>query len=94
MSDPIRPPAWPQATGVTPARPDPRREAQRAFFQQALGRSGASSTPAAPAAAQTPAVIAQPAAGPPRQRVDLKIDLPPEPGGKILRPGSIIDIKV
>lgn len=81
MSD-VRPVAWPAA--AQPAQPasPARSAAQRAFFEQALGRAGAP----APQAAVQPSP-AQPAA-PARMRIP---DAPPE---KILRPGSLIDIKV
>jgi len=88
VADPIRPMTWPPAP-IAPARADPKAAAQRAFFEQALGRA----TSPAP---QTQ-VVAQTVATPPAVRVrpvDLKIDIPDAPPAKIPRPGSIIDIKV
>ena len=82
MATPIRPgfQAPPQAT----QRPDAARNtAQRAFFQAAMGNA------AAPTAAQAPftAPVAQPT-----QR--MPGPLPADPPTKILRPGSLLDIKV
>lgn len=90
MADPIRPHSWPNLPAA-PARTggpaDARSAAQRAFFEQALGRS------TAPAAATQKAAAASPLAIRPRGP-DLRIELPDAPPAKILRPGSIIDIKV
>jgi hypothetical protein len=90
----IRPPAWPVA--ATPSAPQgaagpaaaARTAAQKAFFDAAL-RGVAPQAPAR----ETTTVQAQPA---PRaaRAPDLTIQLPEEPPQKILRPGSIIDIRV
>lgn len=87
MADPIRPPSWPNLPAA-PSRSGPatdaRSVAQRAFFEQALGGSAAAAPP--------PQDLARPA---PRVRqADLRIEIPDAPPTKILRPGSIIDIKV
>lgn len=63
--------------------------AQRAFFEAALGRTGAPAAPAAP----TPTASAQPVAAPtaaPRAAAPTATEAPT----RILRPGSLIDIRV
>lgn len=76
---PIFPTPQPQAQPTAPAR----NSAQQAFFAAAMGR---------PVAAQ-PQVQAQPQApAAPAQR--MPASLPAEPPQKILRPGSILDIRV
>jgi hypothetical protein len=69
---------------------DPRAAAQRAFFNTALAKAGAASA-AIPTAAptRTEARAVQPAV----TRLQNETQVPPHPG-RILRPGSIIDIKV
>ena len=79
MAD-IRPTSLP----VTPAPAAPARAtAQRAFFDAAMGRSGA------PAPAAEPVKAAAAVA----QRL-VRESLPEEPPKKILRPGSLLDIRV
>jgi hypothetical protein len=84
----VRPPIFPpqRQAPAAPQRADAAKlAAQKAFFEAALGR------PAAAAAVQpaTPTAVSTPAAAPQRR---------PEPGAempqKILRPGSLLDIKV
>jgi hypothetical protein len=80
----IRPPAFPPIRTPDSPRAEPAKlAAQRAFFQAALGQAAT----AAPTAASNPA----PAASAPMQRI-------PDPGAekpqKILRPGSLLDIRV
>ena len=94
MAD-IRPPNWPVSDGraLVPQKGtgSARAEAQRAFFQAALTTQGV----AAPAAKPTPAAAAQTAQPASRPRApDLTIQMPDEEPRKILRPGSIIDIRV
>jgi hypothetical protein len=89
----IRPPSWPVATTTgTPASRAgaARTAAQRAFFDAALRGQGVN--PQAPAR-ETTTVQAQPA---PRaaRAPDLTIQMPDDKPQKILRPGSIIDIRV
>ena len=82
---PIRPgmpPAQPAPTGGADAA---RLAAQRAFFQQAMGRPAAAAT-AAPATAQAPTQ--------PVRTVELRPAANAEPPAKILRPGSLLDIRV
>ncbi len=82
MADPIRPPSWPNLPAA-PQRADARTAAQRAFFQQALNGMAATTTSSQE----------EPRRQAPRQP-DLRIEIPDAPPQKILRPGSIIDIKV
>lgn len=84
--NPIRPSGMPAAPAATQVqRPDAARlEAQKAFFELAFGRAPA------PAAVQTApadsaAVAARPQRTPPASA---------EPPAKILRPGSLLDIRV
>jgi len=78
---PIRPPlpGVPQA----PGRADVARQAQKAFFEAALGR---------PVAAELQPQVAVPAPAP---QASAKIPRPDQPAPThILRPGSLLDIKV
>ena len=82
---PIRPgmpPAQPASTAGADAA---RLAAQRAFFQQAMGRPSTAQAPA-PGAAQPPAQ--------PLRAVELRPAANAEPPAKILRPGSLLDIRV
>jgi hypothetical protein len=84
MATPIRPgfQAPPQAT----QRPDAaRNNAQRAFFQAAMGNA------AAPTATQAQFTAPTPQAQPTQR---MPGPLPAEPPTRILRPGSLLDIKV
>jgi hypothetical protein len=80
LADPIRPSNWP-IVPAAPQRPDPRAAAQKAFFALAMGQ-----------APQEEAAQERPSAAP--RRPDLHIELPSEPPQKVLRPGSIVDIRV
>jgi hypothetical protein len=75
------PPAQPAASAGADAA---RQAAQRAFFQQAMGRPATAS--AAPTAAQAPPQ--------PVRAVELRPAANAEPPAKILRPGSLLDIRV
>ena len=81
MAD-IRPTSWQPAPAptTTPAR----TAAQKAFFDAALGRASAPSAP----------VAAPPPVAPTPQRTVQTANLPEEPPKKILRPGSLLDIRV
>ncbi|MES2341105.1 MAG: hypothetical protein V4597_05465 [Pseudomonadota bacterium] len=82
MALPIRP-GFPQ-TAQPIQRPEaPRNAGQRAFFQAALGQQEA---PTSAAAAQ-PTTRAEPLGR-------IPTNLPAEPPERILRPGSLLDIKV
>jgi hypothetical protein len=89
---PIRPNAFP----LPSAQPSPadaaRSAAQRAFFDAAMGRSGAPAPTAQPAATSAAAVFTPSTA--PAQRVDLRPAPNAEPPAKLLRPGSLLDIRV
>jgi len=77
-------------TAQAPLRPasGARADAQRAFFQQALGQ-----TQAQPAA--TPVVAAKPQAQTPAPVVTRVVEQPIEgQPQRYLRPGSLLDIKV
>jgi hypothetical protein len=83
---PVRPTSQPsQPPAVSPQADAARTAAQRAFFQTAL--TGKAPPAAAPAArVTTPTVFAQPV-----QRIPDPAAAPPT---RILRPGSLLDIKV
>jgi hypothetical protein len=86
---PVRQPIAPVA-GLA-ARPDAgRAAAQKAFFEAALGKPSAAPAPAAPVTA--PPV--QAASQSPAQAAARVTALPDDPPKKILRPGSLIDIRV
>jgi hypothetical protein len=79
------------ATTSQPASPA-RTAAQRAFFEAALAKTGApaaTAVAAQPAAARTEARAVQPAVS----RLKNETTVAPHPG-RILRPGSLVDIKV
>ena len=82
---PIRP-AMPPATPATNAGADAARlAAQRAFFQQAMGRP-ATAGPAAPVQVQAAAL--------PVRTVELRPAVNAAAPTKVLRPGSLLDIRV
>jgi hypothetical protein len=83
----VRPPIFPPSQAAQPARTDAGRlAAQKAFFDLALGKAAApAQMAAAPAPSPTPAV---PAAAPRIPEAGL------EKPQKILRPGSLLDIRV
>ena len=82
---PIRPGMPPAQPAQTAGADAARLAAQRAFFQQAMGRPAAAPAAAA-ATGQTPA--------PPVRTVELRPAANAEPPAKILRPGSLLDIRV
>ena len=79
---PVRPNPLPNASASGAQRPDvARNAAQKAFFQAAMGQ------------AQAPAAAPQEASAPrPVHRVPT--NLPADPPERILRPGSLLDIRV
>jgi hypothetical protein len=81
-------PAQPPAT--SPAAGEARAAAQRAFFQTALAKAGA---PAAPPPTTAPAPVQARSLQPIVTRVQDETAIPPRPD-RILRPGSLLDIKV
>ncbi len=86
---PIQGRALPPTASPKPAS-DPRAAAQRAFFETALVKAGGT---AAPTAAPTPSVAASRAIQPAVTRLKDEAAIPPHPG-RVLRPGSLVDIKV
>jgi len=93
----IRPPfpnALPAAPQGTP--PTQRSAAQKAFFEAALGRAAPTQ---APAQTQVPTKTAAAAAdlqrhATPVREIPLQVRAGDEPPQKILRPGSLLDIRV
>jgi hypothetical protein len=81
----VRPPIFPtQPAPGAPARADQAKSAaQKAFFDMAMGKAAAPA-PAAPAAVAMAAPV-------PMQRIP---DAAAEKPQKILRPGSLLDIRV
>ena len=76
----VRPPIFPQAQVPGQGVQPSRNPGQRAFFEAALGKT----------APQAQAVAA-PAAAPAQK---IPTSLPADPPEKILRPGSLLDIRV
>ncbi len=79
----VQPPANPAPNQVSDAA---RVAAQRAFFDAAMGRANA------PAAKPAAAAFTPPPA--PVQRAQIMPDPAAEPPAKVLRPGSLLDIRV
>ncbi|MDP1616183.1 hypothetical protein [Phenylobacterium sp.] len=93
----IRPP-FPNALPAAPqgVTPQPRSAAQKAFFEAALGRAAPTQAPApaqVPTKAAAPSASIQPHATAVRE-VPLQVRAGDEPPQKILRPGSLLDIRV
>lgn len=90
----VRPPVWPSvqpaSTGGAGNAGNARTAAQRAFFDQALGKAGAPQAQPQPVAVHAE-TIPQPAAQPVRNTTFTASGEQPR---KILRPGSLLDIKV
>jgi hypothetical protein len=78
----------PASTALQPVRAGPatqaRAAAQKAFFDAALGRTPAAAPAVVPARTQAPAPAA----------VRVQVQPNAEPPSRILRPGSLLDIKV
>ncbi len=88
--NPVRPPAYPPVPLASNGPGAVKTAAQRAFFDTALGKATAAATgvpQAQTAAAQAPTVYAQPV-----HRMPSGDQA--EPPQKILRPGSLLDIRV
>ncbi len=91
----VRPPVWPTATPPAPGGAgNARSAAQRAFFEAALGKASAPQAQPQPAPAQAPVIRAETRPQPAAQRVQSSFVQPTEQPQKILRPGSLLDIKV
>jgi hypothetical protein len=80
VTTPVRSPLIPQTHIPAGGANTARAAGQRAFFEAAMGKASASAaaTPDAPA----------------RFVPKVPVDLPAEPPTRILRPGSLLDIKV
>lgn len=89
MTSPVRPPILPPTSPSAAHGPsDPARlAAQRAFFDLALGKPAAT-----PTAAPAPSPTAQASAAP--ATVAAPSTATPDTPQKILRPGSLLDIRV
>lgn len=90
---PIRPnvfPVQPSAIPVAGAEAA-RQAAQKAFFDAAMGRAAAPAAAQAVAAPRTPMFAPTPA---PIQRAEIRPDPSAEAPAKLLRPGSLLDIRV
>lgn len=81
----IRPNLFPQTPQRSPNEDSAKLAAQRAFFNAALGETKAAAAPRASAAAPP---AGQPA---PVNRIDAALSEAPQ---KILRPGSLLDIRI
>jgi hypothetical protein len=103
--NPIRPNIFPgQQAPITPAAGGAdaaRAAAQKAFFDAAMGRANAPSAAPAPAPAPQAAPVVS-AARPsffaalttPPQRPEIRPDPAAEAPSRVLRPGSLLDIRV
>lgn len=80
----LPPAAAPAAAG--PRLDEARLAAQRAFFAAALGQAPAAVAPAAALATPPPTSAATP--------VQKPLDPSAEPPSRVLRPGSLLDIRV
>jgi hypothetical protein len=89
--NPIRPAGYPIQPPANPAADSARLAAQRAFFDQALGRAGGPAPTQAAAAPQAVAA-ASPVAAQPVRPVAAPQDS--EGPAKLPRPGSLLDIRV
>ena len=91
---PIRPnglPFTPPITGPAGQAPDAARSAaQKAFFDAAMGRASSPQTPATTA----PRPVAQTGFAVAPQRAELRPTQGAEPPAKVLRPGSLLDIRI
>ena len=83
--NPIRPGLPPASPAPTAGADAARLAAQRAFFQQAMG-GAAAPKPTAPVQVQ--------AAATPVRTVELRPTANAEAPAKVLRPGSLLDIRV
>ncbi|MGZ6015519.1 MAG: hypothetical protein ACXWKO_11600 [Phenylobacterium sp.] len=92
---PIRPNAFPTPAAQPSPADAARAAAQRAFFDAAMGRSAAPASTAAPTAtaAATPTAAFTPSAAP-VQRAEIRPAADAEPPTRLLRPGSLLDIRV
>ncbi len=87
----VSPPAGLPARPLPPARAEAVRAAQRAFFDTALAGEAQAAAPATTSAA-TAGVVATPAPRVTEVRATFDPDAPAP--SRLLRPGSLLDIKV
>lgn len=80
----IRPPIFPTQQQPAQGAGAAKGSAQRAFFEAAFGRPAAAQATAAAPQAPAPAAAVQ----------KVPVNLPADPPQKILRPGSLLDIRV
>mgnify|MGYP001201264614 FL=1 len=92
----VRPPVWPTVQPPAPGGAgNARASARGAFFEQALGRaSGQPQRPQPAQAVQPTTVRPETMPQPHAERVRTTFTPPSEPPQRILRPGSLLDIKV
>lgn len=94
----IRPPIFPPSQAAQPARPDAgRNAAQKAFFDLALGKAAAPAQTAAQSPTKTAAAAtaSSPAVAATTPVSTSRIpDVGAERPQKMLRPGSLLDIRV
>jgi hypothetical protein len=97
VTTPVRPPILPQAQAPQQGVGGVRNHAgQRAFFEAAMGRAPTAAPPAPQPQSQAMAAAraVTPQAAQARYTPKIPVNLPPEPPAQILRPGSLLDIKV
>ena len=96
--NPVRPPSWPQAAASPVNRAGSSASAQKAFFDAALGRAGGGggSQPTSPAVAVAAVQPKPPAPNPAASARTLAQAqaATDEATRKVLRPGSLLDIRV
>lgn len=93
MTSPVRPPIFPPSQAAQPQRADAGRlAAQKAFFDMALGKASAPAAAPAATAASAPTTASAPA--PPTKPAQRIPDPAAEPPTRILRPGSLLDIRI
>ena len=91
--NPIRPnglPFTPSSQGNSAAPDAARSAAQKAFFDAAMGRTSAPQTPATIA----PRPVAQTSFAVAPQRAEIRPTQSAEAPARLLRPGSLLDIRI
>jgi hypothetical protein len=89
--DPIRPNIFPAPSNANPGADAARLAAQKAFFAAAMGQAPAPAAAQAPAASRAAFFAPAPA---PIRRPEIRPDPSAEAPTKLLRPGSLLDIRV
>ncbi len=91
----VQPPISSQSGGLSAARADAVKAAQRAFFDAALAKTNAPSALQAAPKVAAPAAAAPPAASSAASASTTAAATgSAEPPARLLRPGSLLDIKV